>query len=85
MNDHSPALQSLLFSIRQHAAFEELKNAVEVPRLPKYVPSKSDTLETMGAKTVFASGAIAQQERWLTFLTGQGPARDTQTSQQEKS
>ncbi len=82
----TPALKSLLFEIRQHAAFQELLNVVEPPRLPQYRPLKNDTLETMGAKTVFASGQIDQHERWLTTLTGgQVPARETETSQQEKS
>lgn len=81
----SPALKSLLFDIRQHAAFQELLAAVEYPRLPQFRPSRADTLETMGAKTVFASGALDQHERWLTVLTGQVPARETETSQQEKS
>lgn len=81
----SPALKSLLIDIRQHAAFPEFLKAVEAPRLPHYRPLKGETLETMGAKTVFASGEMAQHERWITLLTGQVPARETETSQQEKS
>ena len=76
MNE-SPALKSLLFDLRQHAAFEEFKKAVEAPKLPRFRPSKNDTLETMGAKTVYESGRLAQHEAWLIFLTG------SPTSEQE--
>jgi len=74
-----------MFDIRQHAAFPELIKAVEAPRLPQFLPSRSETLETMGAKTVFASGQMAQHERWIHLLTGQVPARETETSQQENT
>jgi hypothetical protein len=70
---HSPALKSLLFDIRQHAAFEELKKAVDMPHLPRFRPSKADTLETMGARTIFESGRMHQHECWLVFLAGQLP------------
>lgn len=79
---HSEILKSLLFTIRQHEAFNELIAAAEKPRLPEYRPSKGDTLETMGAKTVFASGQVDQHNRWLFLLTG-NPERETETSQQE--
>jgi hypothetical protein len=82
---HSPALKDLLFSMRQHAGFADLLKAVEQPQLPHYRPSKADTLEQMGARTVFASGQADQHDRWLFLLTGQVPARETEPSQQEKS
>lgn len=72
----SEVLKSLLFVIRQHDGFDELLKSVQAPRLPRYVPTKGETLETFGAKSVFASGEQAQHERWLTLLTGQVPARD---------
>jgi hypothetical protein len=81
----TPALQSLLFEIRQHAGFQDLLKAVTPPTPPRYSPHRAETLETMGAKTVFASGEQAQHERWITILTGTVPARETETSQQEKS
>lgn len=76
----SPALQSLLLDIRQHPAFEEMKRAVEMPRLPRYRPSKSENMGVMGAKTIFESGRLAQHEAWLIFLTGSAI-----TSEQERS
>lgn len=82
----SSDLNALLFIIRQHPAFEELKRAVEAPRMPRFRPSRADTLETMGAKSVFASGQIEQQERWLALLTGKVPPQEeANPSQQEKS
>lgn len=83
--EHSPALKSLLFDIRQHPAFEEFQRAVEAPRLPQFRQLRGDTLETMGAKTVFASGQMDQHDRWIHLLTGQVPERENETSQQEKS
>jgi hypothetical protein len=80
---HSPALKDLLFNIGQHPAFAELQKAVEPPALPLYRPLKHETLEQMGARTVFASGQVDQHERWLHLLTGQVPARETEPSQQE--
>ena len=74
---NSPVLKSLLFDIRQHPAYPELLKAVECPPLPRFKPSAADSVETMGAKFLFASGQADQHERWLTFLRGQP------TSQQE--
>ncbi len=80
----SPALKSLLFDIRQHPAFKEFLAAVEPPGMPPY--RKGDTLEALGAATVFASGEAKQHERWIVLLTGQVPERETETSQpQEKA
>jgi hypothetical protein len=66
---HSPALISLLFDIRQHAAFQELLRAVEAPSLPRF--KKNTALDMMGAQTVFASGRLDQHEKWLTVLSGE--------------
>lgn len=82
---HSPALKDLLFSMRQHAGFVELLKAATPPQMPTYRPSKPDTLEQLGARTVFASGQADQHERWIVLLTGQVPERETEPSQQEKS
>ena len=66
----SPALRSLLFDIRQHAAFEELKKAVERPSLPRFKASEKLSLDEFGAKAAFESGRLNQHENWLTLLTG---------------
>lgn len=64
----SEALDSLLFTIRQHPGFQELLKAVEFPAMPEY--KRGDTLEAMGAKSVFASGQRSQHKNWLVVLTG---------------
>lgn len=67
---HSPALASLLFEIRQHPAFPELLNAVERPRAPRFKPNGAETAEQFGAKAIYASGAQAQHDAWIQFLSG---------------
>lgn len=66
----SPALQSLLFDLRQHAAFPELLKAVEFPPLKTYKPSSGDDLQQTGAKFAHYSGRKDQHDNWLAFLTG---------------
>lgn len=74
---HSPALQSLLFSIRQHAAFPELLKAVEAPQLKTFKPSSGDDLQQAGAKFAHYSGRKDQHDNWRSFLTGEAvPAGD---------
>lgn len=65
------ALKDLLFKVRQHPAFQELLEAVEAPRTPRYRPSKGKDVPTLGAETIYASGALDQHDRWIALLTGQ--------------
>lgn len=67
----SPALKSLLLEIRQHAAFEELKSAVEAPAIKPYRPKDASAIEHSRAQWIYESGQVNQHERWLGFLTGQ--------------
>lgn len=72
----SPALKSLLFSIRQHAAFEEFKSAVEAPAIKPYRPKDAAQIEHSRAQWIYESGQLAQHERWLVFLTGNEETND---------
>jgi hypothetical protein len=64
-------LKDLLFRIRQHPGFQELLHTLEPPGLPRYRKSKALDVATMGAETIYASGALDQHERWIALLTGQ--------------
>lgn len=77
MNGQSESLKSLLLHIRQHPGYPELLKSVEVPRPPEFKPNTPETPEQFGGKAIHVSGARAQHNRWLSFLTGQP------TSQQE--
>lgn len=73
---HSTALKDLLFSMRQHAGFQELLRAVQTPQLPRFKRSEKKTIEEIGAETLFASGQLEQHKSWLTLLTGSPIAGD---------
>lgn len=70
MSKRSPALDNLLFTIRQHAAYKDLLEAVPRPALPRFRPGDNQSLETFGAKSVFESGRHSQHDAWLSVLTG---------------
>lgn len=74
----SPQLRDLLFTIRQHPAFQELLLAVGKPEAKEYSPSAGDPAAQFAAYT-FRSGQRRQHENWRQFLIGDQP------SQQEKS
>lgn len=71
MKPHSDALADLLFRIRQHAAFPELLEAVERPRLRTFNPARDVDLEISRNSWVYTSGRIKQHNDWVLFLTGQ--------------
>lgn len=72
----SKALDDLLFTIRQHPAFQELLIAVDPPEVKQFRPSEAP--ETQYADFIFRSGRRLQHESWRQFLIGD-------TSQKEKS
>lgn len=63
-------LKALLVVMRQHPGFQELLKALEPQPLPRYRVSKGKDVPTMGAETIYASGALDQHERWVALLTG---------------
>lgn len=65
-------LKALLQELRQHHAFSELLEAVEVPRFPRW--RKGDAARDFGEQAIHAQGAQEQHERWLALLTG--PAKE---------
>jgi hypothetical protein len=72
----SKALDELLFTIRQHAAFQELLGAVGAPDIVHFKPSGN--ADAQFAEFIFRSGRRLQHESWRQFLIGE-------PSQQEKS
>ena len=73
----SPALNELLFALRQHSAFQELLKAVEAPPIGDFKPSGD--LHKQTTDYIFRSGARRQHECWLQVLIGDP------TSDKEKS
>ena len=71
----SKQLDELLFTIRQHPAFQELLSAVTEPVIKPY--RLSGKPDEQYAEHIFRSGARLQQENWRQFLIGN-------PSQQEK-
>lgn len=67
----TPALDSLLFDIRQHPAYQELLSKVERPKITRFRPSQKLTLEQVGANASYESGQIAQDNAWRSLLTGE--------------
>lgn len=63
-------VKSLLEQIRQHHAFQDFLLAVESPKIRPYRPKDAEQIEHSRAQWIYESGQSAQQERWLTFLTG---------------
>lgn len=74
---HSPALKSLLFAIRQHAAFEEFMAAVAEPQLPRFRASQADAADAVKARWIFDSGRVTHHEVWVGFLRGSDRTVDT--------
>lgn len=70
----TPALQSLLLDIRQHAAFEELKRTVPRPRIHTFRVSEAEKSETAKARWIYESGQLFQHHQWLELLTGEKPS-----------
>lgn len=71
----SKALNELLFTIRQHPAFNELLTAIEPPVVKQYRPTEAP--DAQYADFIYRSGRRLQHESWRQFLIGD-------TSQQEK-
>lgn len=65
----SPELHELLFLIRQHPAFEELRKAVQCPTIPHF--KESGDADQQYAAYSFRSGRKVQHTAWLMFLTGE--------------
>jgi hypothetical protein len=78
-------LKDLLFLIRQHAAYQDLLKAVELPVTREFKPSGD--VQQQWADFIFRSGRKAQHNGWLSFLTESAPDAGgvTETSQTEKS
>lgn len=72
----SPELESLLTSIRQSDAFEELLALVETPDLKPFNPKRADDIETARATWIYASGRLKQHEQWLLALRGQATSQE---------
>lgn len=70
----SKQLEELLFTIRQHPAFQDLLKGVEAPEPAQFRPSKGAAQEQF-ADFVYRSGRGAQHALWRDFLTGP-PARE---------
>lgn len=73
----SKQLEELLFTIRQHPAFQDLLGAIEAPELKAF--RASDNPDQQFADHIFRSGKRHQDASWRQFLIG------PTTSQQEKS
>ena len=73
----SKQLDDLLFTIRQHPAFQELLAAVTAPEIRPFRPS--DNPDAHFAEHIFRSGRRLQNENWRQFLIGEP------TSDKEKS
>ena len=73
MND---VVKDLLFTIRQHPGFRDFLKEVEKPKLPRYRKSESLSLEEFGARSLFESGRLSQDENWRNFLIGTPPQAD---------
>lgn len=73
----SEALKSLLFEIRQHAAFQELLNSPSLQPVPMPRYKKGETLEDLGARTAFASGQHVQHDKLMVLLTGQPASQES--------
>ena len=67
----TPELKVFLMDLRQHALFPELIKALETPIITGYRPSRSETLENLGANHCYQSGKVNQHKLWISFLTGQ--------------
>lgn len=63
-------LDSLLVMIRSHPMFPRLLEAVPKPHIPQFKQSKAKEFEAENLKWVFQSGAMAQHETWIAFLSG---------------
>lgn len=80
----SPALKDLLFTIRQHRAYQELLATVEVPPPREFKPSQD--AQQQWADFIFRSGRRAQHDAWQGFLTTAAlDDEGTSTSQKEQS
>lgn len=72
----SKALDELLFTIRQHPAYQELLDAVETPPVQEF--KESGDAQKQYADYIYRSGRRRQHIIWRHFLIGE-------PSQQEKS
>jgi len=72
----SKSLDELLFTVRQHPAFQELLETVRVPPVHEFKPSGD--AQAQYADFIFRSGRRLQHESWRQLLIGN-------PSQQEKS
>ena len=75
-------LRDLLLRMRQHPAFRELLNSVEVPKPKPFKPAKGEAVR-QESEWIFASGRARQDEIWRLFLTEGNPARGNNPSDQE--
>lgn len=73
----SKELQDLLFMIRQHAAFQELRDFVKPPEPRPFKPSEDADVQF--SQFIYRSGQQRQHDAWLSLLTGEP------TSDKEKS
>lgn len=64
----SKSLDELLFSIRQHPAFQELLSSLDPPGAKHYRPGEDPQMQY--AEFIFRSGRRLQHESWRQFLIG---------------
>lgn len=67
----SAALKDLLFTMRQHPAFEELLSSVDAAPVQAY--KSSQPVMEQQAEWIFRSGRQRQDKIWRDFLTEQVP------------
>ncbi len=72
----SKLLDELLFTVRQHPAFQELLTTVGQPEIKPFQPSGRP--DEQYANHIYRSGARRQHDMWRQFLIGD------ETSQQER-
>lgn len=78
---HSPQLEELLFTIRQHPAFGELRAAVACPAVTDF--KESGDAAAQHAVYIFRSGRKLQHSAWLTLLTGE-PSQQGRTNERSQ-
>ena len=71
MSRVTPEVAIFLADLRQHPLFREIIRSVPTPKISGYRPSKSGSLESVGANHCYQSGQMSQHKQWLSFLTGE--------------
>lgn len=77
----SESLKDLLWTIRQHPAYQEFLNEVEPPPSPEY--KKWESIEEFGVKSIYRRGMRDQHNRFKVFLTEQRASQETNSEQEQ--